>query len=650
MAVQDDSFRATVSYRPPNVTLYSVNDEIVRRLAANDPNIEGLDVDVVYMDDDDDDDARAETLGRAIGKSIYLRKLTIGGGFARYAQSLSTLQSFFMWIAHNRSIEEIKIHNFDFDFYEEDLDIIQLFAPFVELNTNLRCVEITGSINLGVKMPSLISALTHMKKNSLERVNIHGNGIGDAHTASLLNTMNVKPGLQNLLELDLSKNVIGKKGCVAISALLEKTECSLHSLNLRNNNIDDECVGILVSGFASSNTLKILHLSNMPARITQTGWQILFIFFSSPMCPLEKVNLMGMGDLADESATILGKSLAVNRIMTSLTIWCTRISRKGYQEFSRCLRSPHSNLAELDLAESLRDDAGALEIFRALVNNTTLKKLVLTNNNTVSSSGWANCFRQLTGSQSALEELYFDLCALDDEGANILVNLLSRHLRKVRLLDIRYNYPNLASGWRAFADVLHPNSTSRLETLRLGHDPDVDEVTRMNDDDVLSFVTALSNNTSLVELDISNVEAISQSSLGALVKLLCDKASIASVYNSNHTLSIFQYTCNNGPGPPRPDELDSLLKMNENKDKAQVIRKKILMSSVINEDTVGHEFGLMPMTVFPSLIEWIGRDRLGYSAMNCLVRNFLSLLDHQTGPYADDSVTLESPRKLRKVE
>jgi hypothetical protein len=222
MAVQDDSLRATVGYQPPNVTLYSVNDDIVTRLAANDPNIEGLDVDVVCMDDDDD--ARAETLGRAIGKSIYLRSLTIGGirgGFARYAQSPSTLQSFFIWIAHNRSIEEIKIH--DFDFNDKDLDIIQLFAPFVELNTNLRCVEITRSRNLGVKMPSLISALIQMKKNSLERVNIHGNGIEDVHTASLLNALNVKPGLHNLLDLNLYGNYVGKEGCVALCTLLEKS-------------------------------------------------------------------------------------------------------------------------------------------------------------------------------------------------------------------------------------------------------------------------------------------------------------------------------------------------------------------------------------------------------------------------------------------
>ena len=163
-----------------------------------------------------------------------------------------------------------------------------------------------------------------------------------------------------------------------------------------------------------------------------------------------------------------------------------------------------------------------------------------------------------------------------------------------------------------------------------------------------TFVNALSNNSSLVELDIGDVENVSLSSLDALVKVLCDKTNITSVYNSNHTLNVFEYTCSNGPD--RPKELYSLLELNENKDKAEVVREKMLTSRVINEDTVGREFGSVPVSVFPSLIEWIGRDRLGFSAMHCLVQCFPSLLGHLTGPDVDDSVLLESPRKLRKVE
>ena len=605
-------------------------------------NVSGHDARIADMDED-----WAETLGRAISKNICLRRLTLGEGFLRsHALSLSSSRSLFLWIVHNRSIEHlhVKIEA------EMDDDIIQIFTPLVELNTNLRCIEITRSGFLSERTSSHISTFTNYWKNSsLARVCLRENGIGDMQAATLLNAMTESREFHNLLELDLVENLFGREACEALCALLKNTECRLHSLILSSDSITNECMGILVSGFAASNTLKILELLCEGGRVTQTGWRILFSFFSSHMCLLEKVMLSGIGFVADESAATLGNSLASNRIMNSLTIF-TRISAKGCQEFSRCLRSPYSNLTELDLSESIQDDTGAVEIFRALVNNTTLKKLVLTDNYNISSSGWATCFRQLTGSQSALEELYFDSCYIDDEGVNILVNLLSRQMDTVRRLDIQYNRFITADGWRLLADVLLPNSTSSLETLQIGSDADIEEETQMNDDTALSFITALSNNSSLVEMHICYVKNVSQSSLDALVQVLCDESSIESVCNSNHTLSNFQYnTCNNNIPEHQRIELD-LLKLNKCKDKAEVVRKKILTSSVINEDTVVHEFGLMPVTIFPSLMEWIGRDRLGYSAMHCLVQSFPSLFGQITGPDADESVTLESPRKLRKVE
>jgi hypothetical protein len=74
---------AAVSYQPPNVESYQVNDEIVRLLAANDPNVAGLTVcvyDVWSMTDADD---WAEKIGRAIARSTHLRKLTIEGSLTR---------------------------------------------------------------------------------------------------------------------------------------------------------------------------------------------------------------------------------------------------------------------------------------------------------------------------------------------------------------------------------------------------------------------------------------------------------------------------------------------------------------------------------------------------------------------------------------
>ncbi len=74
---------AAVSYQPPNLESYRVNDEIVRLLAANAPNVAGLTVcghDVWIMTDADD---WAEKIGFAIAGSTHLRKLTIVGSLTR---------------------------------------------------------------------------------------------------------------------------------------------------------------------------------------------------------------------------------------------------------------------------------------------------------------------------------------------------------------------------------------------------------------------------------------------------------------------------------------------------------------------------------------------------------------------------------------
>jgi Ran GTPase-activating protein (RanGAP) involved in mRNA processing and transport len=636
MAVQDDSSRASssVGYQPPNVKLYQIDDEIMTRLAANDPDIEGLlarGYDARLLRDAD----ITNNLGRAISKSTNLRR------FKTYGEMCDTIdcQIFFAWLAHNRSIEHLEISSFNLT----TKDIYQHLAPFFLHNARLRCIEITNVLDASKRIPSLIAALIHSGENRLQKINLSRSGIEDEKCAELIDALNKMTGLHNLLELDLGGNQLGRKSCVSISELIRNPVCRIQILGLSNSRISDECMGNLISGLATNTSIKVL---DFWSRYLRTGWQVLFIFLSSPRCSIETLTALG-GGISDESATSLGDSLAVN--LKSLSISINEITSKGWRAVSNGLRGVSSTLVELILDECrMLCDEGAVAIFEALASNQTLKKLSLRYCEEITSNGWATCFRLLEDSQSALEELTFVSNNIDDEGANILANLLSKHMRTVRLLYLRYCDYVTADGWRAFADVLLPNSTSKLASLRLGYESDDDVENRMNDEAVLSFIAAISHNTSLVELNIGDVENVSQSSLDALVDSLCDKTSIASVCNSNHTLSIFQYTCDDETD--HPSELDSLLELNENKDKAEVVREKMLTSSVINEGTVGYEFGSTPVAVFPSLMEWIGRDRLGYSAMHCLVQSFPSLLGHLTGPDADDSVLLESPRKLRKVE
>ncbi|KAL3756918.1 hypothetical protein ACHAWU_005922 [Discostella pseudostelligera] len=619
-----------VGYQPPKVKCHPLDDETLSRILANDPDIAGLRFSAAQVTNADD----ADQVGRAISRSIHLRTLEIWG----VLEDTNVFHSLFTWLAHNRSIEHIEFYRFDFS----EIDIFRILAPFIEQNTNLRCIDLCSSNNVSNKIPPLISALSNLGMTSrLEKINLCRNNIGDTNAARLIKALNAMPGLHNLVELQLGENDIGRKGFEALCTLLKNPECRIRTLDLTHNCLGIENMGTLICGLAVNNSIKTLNLWSK--HVTAACWHLFCIFLSSPRCSIENTTILG--DLGDGSAASLGDALAVNQNMKSISIGCNEITPVGWREFSHGLGSS-SALVDLKLDECNIGDAGALELFQALASNTTLNKFSLSFNQDITATGWVACFRALLGSQSALEEIKF-VCndEMDDEGANLLVNLLSKHMSTVRLLDVQHNTSITTNGWRAFTDVLLPTSKSKLKSLRIGDEDCNEIVIQINDDVILGFVTALASNNSLSEFNIGHV-AISPSTLDALVTVLCNKTSIASVRNSNHTWNDFYYTSND-EAHCSDDELDSLLEMNKLEDKSEVVRRKLLMSCLLNEDTVGHVFGPMPATTLPSVVEWIGRDRLGFSAMYCLVQNIPSLLEYQD---AQNSETLESPRKLRKVE
>lgn len=629
------------SYQMPDVVCYDASHDIAQRLAENDPAIAGLRVRVGDGSMENGNDNLAEILGRAISKSSHLRVLDITG--YRFVPERSAFPkkwaSFFTWLPHNRFVEYLRFSDVDIDrsISNTKIDIFQTLAPFFELNHNLQCINLDYS-KFRKSAPSLISALSQVEVSRLKRIEIGLHDVGNKNMANFINALNGMNGLYNLLDFDLSGDGIQRKGVSALSTLLKNPECRISYLGLRFDRFDVEHVGILVSGLAECSFLKTLDLWNWnrPCGKTKDAWQIFFMYLSSPRCSLNKINLSGY--FGDDVAASLGASLATNQNLKSLDMHCNDITASGYRE----LKAPSPALVELDLSESLllhvESDEAVVSIFEALVHNTTLKKLVLMSNRAITSTGWVTCFQVLVGSQCAIEELLLGNNYIDDEGASLLVDLLSKHMSTVRILDISYNYPMTSNGCREFAKVLLPTSKSKLTTLKIGDSQGDGDMETMNTDVIADLLAALPQNNSLTELHIGQAD-ISPSSLGAVTNILFDKTSVGSVCNSNHMLNVFEFIpivdteCQN-------QLLISLLELNKLKDKAVVVRNKLLLSGVLGEPFVGHVFGSMPAAVFPSLIEWIGRDCLGYSVMNGLIRNFFpSLLAYQIRLDAYDSPT-----------
>ena len=145
----------------------------------------------------------------------------------------------------------------------------------------------------------------------------------------------------------------------------------------------------------------------------------------------------------------------------------------------------------------------------------------------------------------------------------------------------------------------------------------------MNDEWARVILMDLTGNSCLKSLNLVFNDAITDIIWKDIARVLCDKTSIGSIYSSNHTLQDL-----NIPHLTFPEEVVSLLAMNQNEDKSVVARQKILMHHFLARGNNANVFSRMPETMMPFAMEWIGRNRLGLSLMYNVVRDNPTLFDN----------------------
>ena len=647
--VERDGKRVVYGYQPPTGERHHANSDAVSSWLAQQERgdddtaattiITGLKLLFSPFEQQRNDDTlnakRLEDIGRAIAKSEHVRDVLIGG-------DAEELRSIFQQLAHNRSIERLTLMGL----YHVAFDIFRVFYPFFEHNNNLRCIEILN-FRITESIPTLISILSQSKMIRLEKIELSGCGIEDETAAELIHALRTMPGgLRNLLDLDLRGNYIQIASSQALSALLSNSKCRIRTLNLSNNPIDDVCIGIIIRGLAGAiYTLKFLGIRKLRL-LTTIGWKKVTAFLLNPRCRLEKMDI-GLNDFATEVAFSFGNSLANNSTMKYLYF----DECPGWRELANGLGTHHSLalLLDLNLSYCDIDNESALDIFLVLANNTTLKKLNMTRLVSIDSSGWVACFELLMNSRSTLEELDCRENSIDNEGAIALVNVVARYLTTVESIDVRDNTNITADGWRTFAQVIAPSSTSKLKILRIGNDWDhytdnnrVNFHNQVNDGAMLDFIHALEDNTYLRELRVGTIYDPLHSLDNHLISALCDATTISSIYRSNHTLCDIDFEYSGWEGD---SDLDLLLDMNKDDDKNSVFRKKLLrVFSDVNN--IGRSFGTMDTAIIPYAIECIGRDALGYSVMFDLCRGMPELFKgYGVSSYVDEETTRNPSRQ-----
>ena len=191
------------------------------------------------------------------------------------------------------------------------------------------------------------------------------------------------------------------------------------------------------------------------------------------------------------------------------------------------------------------------------------------------------------------------------------------------------------AGWQVITGYLQ-NPNFALRKLDL-------DGNSINDDTVVALTSALAHNTTLERLCLDGTWDDADEETGliaweAISSLLCNKTSIMSTYNSNHTLNkLCDDDDYNDMKIHLPEDLLSYLEMNENKDKVEVARQKILQTH-FSDDTISKmqelldmELEMIPTAIAwmgrPSPTGWIGENVSGLSLMFNLMRRLPDLFD-----------------------
>ena len=482
--------------------------------------------------------------------------------------------------------------------------------------------------------------------------------------------------------------------CKAIGNVLTHPMSKFKYIDLSSCNLDDENFGILCNALMGKNTLKRINIMYNKS-ITSIGWQSLSTVLKHPNCKLAKLSLSSAG-LNDDAVNILGSALRGSSVKDLDISTNYSITNSGWQALINHLSQTSIEYLNFEVNEINDDDLAKL-----LDNIGMFKSLNLSSNNSITPAGWRSFFSTLRTRETQLVKLYISgtligsediqafigslfsirstlrtlqmndmdstftsqrwrtlfttlqdtnldlvklsLCSnqIDDEGIRLLTRVVT-NMTSLRYLRLEYNKQVTPVGWQALADYLQ-SPTCVLKEL------DLDD-NNANDDLLIAFSGALVHNKTLEHLsfnecwDEENDEydgtyVIAERGYEAVSALVCNKTSIIDTYNSNHTLNYVYHI--------RDNITSSYLALNENKDKAEVARQKILQThfsttedydSDMEDSTTEYydsdtedsdddegsnatsnvqEFLDMELKVMPTAIAWIGRPlTLGWRGEN----------------------------------
>ncbi|XP_051946789.1 nucleotide-binding oligomerization domain-containing protein 2 [Xyrauchen texanus] len=201
--------------------------------------------------------------------------------------------------------------------------------------------------------------------------------------------------LQNPVGLQLDNNSVGDTGVEQLLPCLH----ICHSLYLRNNNISDEGIRILVEKAINCESFQKIALFNN--KLTDACTQLLARLLKSKQ---NFISLrLGNNNITSQGAEQLAEGLSCNHSLQFLGLWGNKIGDRGAEALAKALKN-NTSLIWFSLVDNGVGSAGACALAELIRESKTLEELWL-NKNSISRNG-VECLIEALKMNSSVKDIW----------------------------------------------------------------------------------------------------------------------------------------------------------------------------------------------------------------------------------------------------